>query len=59
MKLIYAYAILLLLAFSASLAALIFYVSHDYYSAAVSALVAATSYLATRVLLFFIAKKEE
>jgi len=59
MKLVYAYAFFLFLAFAASLAALIFYIHSNYYVAAVSALTAAASYLATRIILFFIAKKEE
>ena len=58
MKLVYAYALLLLTAFAAALTALIFYISHDYYAAAVSALVAGTAYLATRVILFLITRKE-
>jgi hypothetical protein len=58
MKLIYAYASLLLLAFAAALAALILYVSNNYYGAAVSALVAGAAYLATRVILFLVSRKE-
>ncbi len=58
-KLIYAYALLLLLAFAAALAALIFYVNGSYYVAAVSALIAGTAYLATRVILFFVSRKEQ
>jgi hypothetical protein len=59
MKLVYAYAFFLFLAFAASLAALIFYVSHDYYNAAVSALVAGSAYLATRVVLLLLTRKEQ
>jgi hypothetical protein len=58
MKLIYAYAFFLLLAFAAALAALYLYVIHDYYGAAVSALTAGTSYLATRLILFLVTKRE-
>ena len=58
MRLVYAYAFLLLLAFSAALAALIFYVNGNFYGTAVSALVAGTAYLATRVILFLISRKE-
>ena len=58
MKLIYAYAFLLLLAFAAALAALIFYVNGNFYSAAVSAITAGAAYLATRVILFLISRKE-
>jgi hypothetical protein len=58
MKLIYAYAMLLLLAFAAALAALIFYVNGNYYGAAVSALVAGSAYLATRIILLLISRKE-
>ncbi len=57
-KLVYAYALTLLLAFAASLAALYLYVLHDYYGAAVSAITAGAAYLATRVILFFITRKE-
>jgi hypothetical protein len=56
-KLVYAYALLLLLAFVAALAALYLYVVHDYYGAAASALVAGTAYLATRVVLFLITRR--
>jgi hypothetical protein len=59
MRLIYAYAFFLFLAFAASLAALIFYIHSNYYATVVSALTAAVSYLATRIIIFFIAKKEE
>jgi hypothetical protein len=58
MKLIYAYALLLLLAFAAALAALYLYILHDYHGAAVSALVAGAAYLATRVILFLVSRKE-
>jgi len=58
MKLVYAYAFLLLLAFAAALAALYLYILHDYHGAAVSALVAGTAYLATRVVLLVITRKE-
>jgi hypothetical protein len=58
MKLVYAYALLLLLAFAAALAALIFYVSDNYYGAAVSALVAGSAYLATRIVLLLVSRKE-
>jgi len=58
-RLVYAYALLLFLAFAASLAALIFYIRYDYYAAAVSALTAAASYLATRIILFLIMRREE
>ena len=57
-KLVYAYAFFLLFAFAASLAALIFYVNSNYYAAAVSALVAGTAYLATRIILLLISRKE-
>jgi len=56
--LVYAYALFLFLAFASSLAALIFYIRYDFYNAAVSALTAAVSYLATRVLLFIIARRD-
>jgi len=56
--LVYLYALFLFIAFALSLAALIFYVNYNYYAAAVSALTAAASYLATRIIMFFIAKKE-
>jgi len=58
MKLIYAYAFLLLLAFSAALAALIFYVNGNFYGAAVSAITAGAAYLATRIILLLISRKE-
>jgi len=58
MKLVYAYAFLLLLAFAAALAALYLYTLHDYHGAAVSAITAGTAYLATRVILFLISRKE-
>jgi heme exporter protein D len=58
MMLVYLYALFLFLAFAASLAALIFYVWNDYYSTILSALVAATSYFATRIAMFFIIRKE-
>ena len=57
-KLVYLYAFFLLLAFAASLTALYLYISHDYYAAAVSALAAGTAYLATRVILFLVTRKE-
>jgi hypothetical protein len=57
-KLVYAYAFSLLLAFAASLAALIFYVHGNYYATAVSALVAGVAYLATRIILLLISRKE-
>ena len=58
MKLVYLYAFFLLLAFGAALVALYLYVTHDYYGAAVSALAAGTSYLATRIILFLVTRKE-
>jgi hypothetical protein len=58
MKLVYAYAFLLLLAFAASLAALYLYILHDYHGAAVSAITAGAAYLATRVILFLVSRKE-
>jgi len=58
MKLVYAYALLLLLAFAAALAALYLYILHDYHGAAVSAITAGAAYLATRVVLFLISRKE-
>jgi hypothetical protein len=58
MRLIYAYALFLFTAFAAALAALIFYVKNDYYAAAVSALVAGTAYLATRIILLLISRRE-
>ena len=58
MKLVYAYALLLLLAFAASLAALYLYITHDYYGAVLAALTAGVAYLATRVVLFLITRKE-
>ena len=58
MKLVYAYAFLLLLAFAAALAALYLYILHDYHGAAVSAITAGVAYLATRVILFLIFRKE-
>jgi hypothetical protein len=57
-KLVYAYALLLLFAFASALVALIFYVSGNYHAAAVSALTAATAYLATRIVLFLITRRE-
>jgi hypothetical protein len=57
-KLVYAYALLLLFAFAAALVALYLYVVHDYYGAAVSALTAGAAYLATRVVLFLITRRE-
>jgi hypothetical protein len=57
-KLVYAYAFFLLTAFAAALAALYLYVTHDYYGAAVSALTAGTAYLATRIILLLISRKE-
>ena len=59
MTLVYAYALLLLTAFAAALAALIFYINDNYYAAAVSALTAGVSYLATRVILFLITRQKE
>ncbi len=56
--LVYTYALLLILAFGAALAALYLYVIHDYYGAAVSAITAGAAYLATRVILFFITRRE-
>ena len=58
MKLVYAYALLLLLAFAAALATLYLYILHDYHGAAVSAITAGAAYLATRVVLFLISRKE-
>jgi hypothetical protein len=57
-KLVYAYALALFLAFASSLAALIFYIRHDYYGTVVSALIAGSAYLATRVILLLISRKE-
>jgi hypothetical protein len=49
---------LLLLAFAAALAALYLYVLHDYYGATVSAITAGAAYLATRIILLLISRKE-
>lgn len=57
-KLVYLYAFFLLLAFASALAALIFYVNNNYYGAAVSALTAGAAYLATRIILFLVTKRE-
>lgn len=58
MTLVYAYALLLLLAFAAALVALYLYISHNYYGAVVAALTAGAAYLATRIILFLITRKE-
>jgi len=58
MKLVYLYAFLLLLAFAAALAALYLYILRDYHGAAVSAITAGVAYLATRIILLLISRKE-
>jgi hypothetical protein len=57
-KLVYAYALLLMLAFASALAALYLYIIHDYHGAAISAITAGAAYLATRVVLLLITRKE-
>ena len=58
MTLVYAYALLLILAFASALATLIFYITGNYHATVVSAITAGAAYLATRVILFFITRRE-
>ena len=55
---VYIYAAALFLAFAASLAALYFYAVRDYADMIFSALAAFAAYLTTRIVLFFLSRKE-
>jgi membrane protein implicated in regulation of membrane protease activity len=55
---VYIYAAALFLAFAASLAALYFYAVGDYAYMIFSALTAFAAYLTTRIVLFFLSRKE-
>ena len=55
---VYMYAAALFLAFAASLTALYFYAVRDYADMIFSALVAFAAYINTRIVLFFLSRKE-
>ena len=55
---VYVYAAALFLAFAASLAALYFYVIRNYADMMFSALTAFAAYITTRIVLFFLSRKE-
>jgi hypothetical protein len=55
---VYIYAAALFLAFAASLAALYLYAVRDYGGMIFSALAAFAAYLTTRIVLFFLSRKE-